>query len=57
MCLSCYQPININSVDYTFDGYKFLTSDQKCVANCSNGYFINTSNNLCTKCDSPCATC
>ncbi len=57
LCTSCYQPVTVNSADYTFDGFKFLTSDSRCLSVCGIGYFIDTNSNLCTKCDSPCNTC
>lgn len=57
LCTSCYQPTTFNSTLYNFDGFKFLTSDSRCLSFCGIGYFIDSTSNLCVRCDSPCSTC
>ena len=57
LCNTCYQPTTVNGTLYALGGFKFLTSDFKCLSECGIGYFINSGTNLCVKCDSPCSTC
>lgn len=54
-CKTCYDD---NSVcDSCVTGYFFNEITEECVNSCPNGYFEDSSNNKCTKCDSICLTC